>query len=62
MKTLPCDICAQDFAADTFEDWFTQMYTHYTADHAEVMAAMADRPKSEGEKWMADARARFEAA
>ncbi len=36
-------------------------YAHYTADHADVMAAMADKPKSEGEKWMADAKARFEA-
>jgi hypothetical protein len=38
------------------------MYAHYTADHADVMAAMAGRPKSEGAQWMAAAKARFEAA
>ena len=62
MKTLPCDVCGQDISANTFEDWFKQMYAHYTADHADVMAAMAGKPKSEGEQWMADAKARFEAA
>lgn len=62
MKNLSCDNCAQSFSAATFDDWFKQMYAHYKADHADVMAGMADKPKSEGEKWMADAKARFEAA
>ena len=61
MKTMPCDVCGQDFSAETFDEWFQKMYAHYTADHADVMAEMADKPKSEGEKWMAEARARFEA-
>jgi hypothetical protein len=61
MKTLSCDVCDETFSAETFEGWFKQMLTHYTADHADVMAANADKPKSEGEEWMAEARARFEA-
>ena len=62
MKTLSCDICPRSFSADTFDAWFKQMYAHYMADHADVMAGMGNKPKSEGEKWMAAARARFEAA
>ena len=62
MKTLPCDICDQEFSAEAFEDWFEQMHAHYRADHTDVMAAAAGKPKSEGEQWMADAKARFEAA
>ena len=62
MKTLPCDGRERDFSAETFEDWFKQMYAHYTADHADLMAAMAGRPKSEGEQWVADAKTRFAAA
>ena len=62
MKTLSCDMCSRTFSADTFDDWFKQMYAHYLADHADVMAAMANKPKSDGEKWMAAAKARFEAA
>ena len=62
MKTLTCDVCSKDFSAETFEGWFKEMQAHYTADHADVMAAMAGRSKSEGEQWIADAKARFEAA
>jgi hypothetical protein len=62
MKTLSCDLCSREFSAENFQDWFKQMYAHYTADHADVMAASASKPKSEGEKWMAAAKARFEAA
>ena len=62
MKTLSCDLCSRGLSADSFEDWFKQMYAHYMADHADVMAGMANRPKAEGAKWMADAKARFEAA
>ena len=62
MKTLSCDLCSRTFAAETFDDWFKQMYAHYVADHADVMAGMANKPKSEGASWMAAAKARFEAA
>ncbi len=62
MKTLPCDACSQTFASVTFDDWFKLMYAHYLAEYADLMAAMADRPKSEGQQWMAAAKTRFEAA
>ena len=62
MKTLSCDLCRSEFSAATFDEWFKQMYAHYMADHADLMAAMASRPKSEGEQWMAAAKARFESA
>lgn len=62
MKTLPCDVCGRGLSAETFEGWFKQMYAHYATDHADVMAGMAGKPKSEGEQWMANAKARFEAA
>jgi hypothetical protein len=62
MTALSCDICSRTFTADTFDDWFKQMYAHYMADHADIMAGMANKPKSEGEQWMAQAKARFEQA
>lgn len=62
MKTLPCDLCGRKLSATTFEEWFKQMHAHYTADHADVMAAKAGRPRSEGEQWMVAAKARFESA
>lgn len=38
------------------------MHTHYASDHADLMKAMEGKPKEEGEKWMAEAKARFDAA
>ncbi len=62
MKTLSCDICDKEFSAETFEGWIEQMMFHYMIDHADFMEANNDKPKEEGEKWMEEARARFEAA
>lgn len=62
MTTLSCDMCSRVFTAGTFDDWFKQMYAHYMADHADVMAGMANKPKSEGAQWMAAAKARFDEA
>lgn len=62
MKTLSCDICDTTFEAATFEEWFQQMMPHYMADHADFMEANKDKPKEEGEKWMAAAKKRFEDA
>ena len=61
MKTLSCDMCDKEFSADTFDGWFEQMKGHYMADHADVMASNANKPKEEGMKWMADMKAKFEA-
>jgi hypothetical protein len=61
MKTLSCDQCDQTFSAESFEEWFEQMKVHYMSDHAEIMAANANKSKEEGMAWMADMRARFDA-
>ena len=62
MKTLACEICDQPVEGETFDDWFQTMRAHWMADHADVMASMADKPKEEGWKWMEAARAKFDAA
>jgi len=62
MKTLSCDMCDSEFTAETFDDWFKQMMGHYMSDHADFMEASKNKSKEEGEKWMAAAKARFEAA
>ena len=62
MKTLKCDICDTSFEAENFEAWFKAMHSHYMTTHADIMKAMGDKPKEEGEKWMAEAKKRFESA
>ena len=62
MKTLSCDICETAFTAQTFEDWMEQMKPHYMAEHADFMEANKDKPPEEGMKWMAENKARFDAA
>ena len=63
MKKLSCDLCEAEFEAADFDGWFGQMKIHYMADHADVMKDMqANYTKEDGEKWMSDARARFDAA
>jgi hypothetical protein len=63
MKSLKCDICEFEAQGETFDDWFKAMRAHYSAEHADWMKAMAGKPeaKEEGEKWMAKARAKFDA-
>lgn len=62
MKLLSCDLCDEAFAAETFEEWMQFMMPHYMAEHASYMEAGKDKPKEEQAKWMADNRARFDAA
>ncbi|MCX8231517.1 MAG: hypothetical protein OTJ45_06825 [Alphaproteobacteria bacterium] len=62
MKTLSCDICTESFTASSFEEWFKQMQAHYINQHADVMASMAGKPKSEDDDWVAASRERFDAA
>jgi hypothetical protein len=38
------------------------MQSHYMNDHADVVASMADKPKSEGQAWVTAAKERFDAA
>jgi hypothetical protein len=58
MKSMQCDRCKATFKADTFQDWFNQMLPHYKETHPEVMDS--NKSKEEGQKWMAEAKARFE--
>ena len=62
MKILRCEICGQDIQGEDFGAWFKTMHEHWTTDHADVMKEMMLKPKEEGDKWMADAKAKFEAA
>ena len=61
MKSLKCDLCEVTAQGETFEAWMQALYTHYQAAHAEVMSDPSKTAK-DGEKWMAENKARFEAA
>jgi hypothetical protein len=61
MKTLKCDLCEITADGETFEDWMTALRPHYMEAHADVMNEPS-HGKEEREKWMADNRARFDAA
>lgn len=61
MKTLKCDLCDVTAEGETFEDWMTVLRPHYMEAHADVVND-SSRGKEEMEPWMADNRARFEAA
>lgn len=57
---MSCDMCEREFSAESFDEWFGQMKTHYMSDHADVMAQNANKSKEEGMKWMADMKTKFE--
>ena len=61
MKTLKCDLCEVTAEGETFEAWMKNLMPHYMEAHADVMN---DPKNGEAEmmKWMADNKARFEAA
>ena len=61
MKTLKCDLCEETADGETFEDWMTALRPHYMAAHADVMSNPS-HGKAEMEQWMADNKARFDAA
>lgn len=61
MKTLKCDLCDATAEGKTFEDWMMALRPHYMEAHADVMSD-PNRGKAEMEQWMAENRARFEAA
>lgn len=62
MKSLTCDICDFEAEAATFEEWFAAMQSHYMTAHADIMKDMMTKPKEDGDKWVAEAKARFDAA
>ena len=61
MKTVKCDLCEVTANGETFEEWMTALRPHYMEAHADVMAN-SGHTKEDMEKWMADNKARFDAA
>ena len=61
MKTLKCDLCEATAAGETFEEWMKALQPHYMEAHSDVMKDPS-HGKAEMEEWMADNRARFDAA
>ncbi len=62
MKTLKCDLCEAEIEGEDFDSWFKAAHAHWTSNHADAMKAMEGRPKEEGEKWMVEAKKKFDAA
>jgi len=64
MKSLKCDLCEFSAQGETFDQWFNNMHDHYAQAHADWVEEMRKKPgtKEEGEKWMADSKAKFDAA
>ena len=61
MKTLSCDLCDVTADGETFEAWMQALHPHYMEAHSDVMNDPANG-KEAMEKWMADNKARFDAA
>lgn len=61
MKTLTCDLCEFAAQGETFEDWMKALAPHYMEAHADVMKD-PNNSEEERERWMAENRARFDAA
>jgi hypothetical protein len=61
MKTMKCNDCNLEIQAENFDGWLKASQAHYSADHADLLKEMMTRPREEGEKWVSDAKARFEA-
>ena len=61
MKKLTCDRCDHVAEGATFEDWMTALRPHYMAAHADVMND-PNHSQQDMENWMAENKARFEAA
>jgi len=66
MKTLKCDVCEVTADGETFEDWMKALHPHYMEAHAEKMEGNPDMTEEDKKKmheeWMAENKARFEAA
>ncbi len=64
MKTLKCDMCDFVEKGDTFENWMSNLKSHYGEKHMDFMmqkSNLTDEEKMAGmQKWMSDNRARFE--
>ncbi|WP_017930712.1 hypothetical protein [Robiginitomaculum antarcticum] len=61
MKTLTCDLCDHKASAETFDDWMQKLMPHYKTAHSDVMND-SSKTKEDGMRWMAENKARFDAA
>lgn len=59
MKTLKFDLCEVTAEGKTFEEWMKALQPHYMEVHADVIK---NATEADHEKWMAENKARFEAA
>ncbi|MFT5036677.1 MAG: hypothetical protein ACI9VM_000240 [Candidatus Azotimanducaceae bacterium] len=66
MKTLKCDLCDVTAQGETFEEWMNNLKPHYMEAHTDVMKGKEgqspEEMKTEMGKWMAENKARFDAA
>ena len=65
MKTLKCDLCDHEAQGETFGEWMNALKPHYAAAHEDVMKSKKGTPeamRAEMEQWMAQNKARFDAA
>ena len=61
MKMMKCDLCEHEARGETFEAWMEALKPHYFTAHPEVMGD-STKTKADMEKWMAEAKIRFDAA
>ena len=61
MKQLKCDLCGHMAKGETFEAWMQNLMPHYKTAHGDVMAD-SSKTKEDGMRWMAENKARFDAA
>ena len=66
MKKLKCDLCSHEAQGETFEEWMKALMPHYMNAHADMMNNKSNLSKEDMEKerrkWMAENKARFDAA
>jgi hypothetical protein len=58
MKIVKCDLCDATAQGETFEEWVEALKPHYMKARPKVM----QDPKGDMKKWMAENKARFDAA
>lgn len=61
MKILKCDLCDHEAQGETFEEWMRALMPHYMEVHADVMNN-PEHTEKDKEQWMAENKARFDAA
>jgi hypothetical protein len=61
MKILKCDLCDVTAQGETFEEWMMALRPHYMEAHADVINDPA-HTEEDRQRWMAENKARFDAA